>query len=893
MATVTLSIVGNAILPGIGGVIGGVMGSYLDNAVLFPALFSQDITQENTARGPRIDELSIQTGSEGSPIRKVWGRLPILAGSVIWLGELVEEKLVTVTYGESESGGGKGGGGGSTVHTESTVIEYFYFFSVAIAVCHGEINGIDRIWADGKPFHSDLNVDVNISGTNFEAVDGTPEYRLFNYDNAGQGDLRQLQTNENCTITGFTNGANNGTFKVLEKHGYPGDGSTVRLNTGTPAVPEGPPTAGTVTITQTIPSNSGADDVRFYLGTGAQTPDSFIQALEGSANTPAFKHIAYVVFEKLALGEYGNRLPQFRFRVQSAAAAVPYRDVLADILDDAGFASGQYDVTTYLPTTECKGYVVDGPKASAAQIQPLMIAFDLGVREENNKLVFYERGVDEDTPSINSSHLAATEGEMGTLVPEIRIRDRASIKTPKEVTVNFIDTSNQGQRGSVTEINPISTETYTAELNVPVTMSQGFARKIARRRLWSPYQERMAGDIVLSPRYVNLIEGDTIDVTSGGEVYTMRVTRITRGADFVHEIEGVIKGTAEYDHDETSDPFGGTSDPGVYVPPNIKLLLFNIPAIQSGQTELAGFYWALCAADYDAGWRGGGVWASSDDVTFSLLSGGADESTIFRTLTQLGTTTLPECIDYTGTVDIQLLHGSVSTVTRRQMLDGSNRALIQTTNGWELIGFQTVTTIDASLHKYRLSTLLRGLRQTDGYVGDHATDDALGVVLNSGGIEFSQTSVGVIGTTRYYKGVATGADEGDVVSQSFVLGAETLKPFSPCQVRGTWNYTPSDPTTYPLIVTWVRRTRDIARIFGILPLPMLEPVEEYEVELLKKSDQTVSATYTGILATTYTIPDADLVTAGYTPGDDSVYVNVYQISAQIGRGFVRQEIITP
>ena len=54
---------------------------------------------------------------------------------------------------------------------------------------------------------------------------------------------------------------------------------------------------------------------RWYPGDEAQTADPFIVAKMGAANTPAYRGTAYVVFEELPLGNYGNRLPQLSFEV--------------------------------------------------------------------------------------------------------------------------------------------------------------------------------------------------------------------------------------------------------------------------------------------------------------------------------------------------------------------------------------------------------------------------------------------------------------------------------------------------------------------------------------------------------------------------------------------------
>jgi hypothetical protein len=65
---------------------------------------------------------------------------------------------------------------------------------------------------------------------------------------------------------------------------------------------------------------------RVYHGTEEQEADSLIVAREGAENAPAYRGVAYVVFERLALAPYGNRLPQLSFEgyraVEDSAAAI-------------------------------------------------------------------------------------------------------------------------------------------------------------------------------------------------------------------------------------------------------------------------------------------------------------------------------------------------------------------------------------------------------------------------------------------------------------------------------------------------------------------------------------------------------------------------------------------
>ncbi|MBJ3774812.1 baseplate multidomain protein megatron [Acuticoccus mangrovi] len=52
---------------------------------------------------------------------------------------------------------------------------------------------------------------------------------------------------------------------------------------------------------------------RIHTGEADQAADPLIEGIEGDA--PAYRHLAYVVFENLPIGPYGNRLPQLTFEV--------------------------------------------------------------------------------------------------------------------------------------------------------------------------------------------------------------------------------------------------------------------------------------------------------------------------------------------------------------------------------------------------------------------------------------------------------------------------------------------------------------------------------------------------------------------------------------------------
>jgi len=213
MATLALAVagaaVGSALLPTgitvlgatftgamIGGQVGALAGSYVDQALLGGS------GQSRARGGPRLDDLRVTASTEGAAVPRIIGRAR-LGGQIIWASEL-EEQVVR----NSSGGSGKGGSGGG-----SSTRSYRYYANFAVALGEGTITSIGRVWADGKEL-----------------------------------DLTQISW-------------------------------------------------------------------RLHKGTEDQAPDDLIVAHLGAANAPAYRGIAYVVFERLLLETYGNRLPQLSFEV--------------------------------------------------------------------------------------------------------------------------------------------------------------------------------------------------------------------------------------------------------------------------------------------------------------------------------------------------------------------------------------------------------------------------------------------------------------------------------------------------------------------------------------------------------------------------------------------------
>jgi len=97
---------------------------------------------------------------------------------------------------------------------------------------------------------------------------------------------------------------------------------------------------------------------RWYPGDESQMADPFISAKMGAANTPAYRGTAYVVFEDLPLGNYGNRIPQMSFEVFRPLA-------------DFDTAEGLTQAVTMIPASGEFAYATQGiRKGSSGSSEP-------------------------------------------------------------------------------------------------------------------------------------------------------------------------------------------------------------------------------------------------------------------------------------------------------------------------------------------------------------------------------------------------------------------------------------------------------------------------------------------------------------------------------------------
>jgi hypothetical protein len=305
----------------------------------------------------------------------------------------------------------------------------------------------------------------------------------------------------------------------------------------------------------------------------------------------------------------------------------------------------------------------------------------------------------------------------------------------------------------------------------------------------------------------------------------------------------------------------------LYEPPSLVVYPLDLPPLRTDDSDSAGFYLAVTTPNSTERFRGA-ILFSSDESEGNFIQTGLvpDVATAGTTDTVLGVASVGVW-DLINTVDVTLTTGSLSSKTPSEVLAGGNIAYI---NG-EILGFQEAELIGTN--QYRLSKLLRGLRDTEDFISLHTLNDPF-VLLDESGLTFHRLNQSAIETYRTLRIVPVGSVVEDTPTTSVYIRAATLRPFAPAMLRMNKDY-----GTGTIELTWSHRTRDLARVLS-LNVPNADQ-EVYTVAILK--DNRVKRTVTVTGAQSYDWTSSDRTSDGVTV-DVGLTFKVTQISATVGPG---------
>lgn len=847
-----------------------VATSIIDQALLFPAMFPRP-----TVFGPRIGDYKLQYASEGDPCTRSIGPECRVGVIVKWQSPLKEIL-------DEDAQQGKGGGGGNYV-------PYKYFQSCFLELSRNRITKLIKLWANGKLVYEEIpSIDYTsgqVSCTRVDTVQtkyGGVEIHHYYQDlqvPAGGIDLSKFKSGKKVLVEGFANAGNNKQSTCVWAKENADGSTTVRLDNQS-AVDEA---AGPVVhLFQDQPQYSSklVRSVTVYYGTSDQMPDPVIEGYEGQAEVPAWRGIAGVVLEDLALFDFGNALPQFEALVEQAPA-VTVGDAIADIMAERGYIPSQYDVSAC--TDEYRGFTWQGPVEGTPLLQPTQLAYDLIARVDRGVIVFQPRTSVPVVDVLESDLRAHEPGEEHP--PALAWEEPESNKPPRMLIVKHLDPENDYQSGSQAEIAANADSQRTEVVNLDLVLDADQARAIANRILWQTHGNRRAATVTLPPSYLGRVKpGTLMRVTYKGKLHKLLVERVDRGANYRLEVYARVEDqTLSSPVVATEPPLALSIDSGnsgtfhqnpTLTPGFAALHVMDIPPLDDDHLDRPGLYVAGRLTDsrlrftgallYESA-DGGSSWRQREHIAYEAVMG----------YVSTPPDDVPEgCWDRGSTMTVRMIGGNLSGCTEIECLNGKNRALV----GNEVIGFCDAVLVGPDT--WEISTLLRGLRGTGEFTGAHLVGERF-TLLSGRGIYWLPLNAAAVNQPRLYRLVPNGASLTDAVEEAVTPTARNLMPWPVHAVRG------SRDASNNLTITFQRRARSVTRMLAPQAMPIVEHRESYELDVMDGSTvlRTIVASFEGA---TYTA--AQQTTDGLTPGDP-VDLNIYQESNLLRRGLVRQATV--
>jgi hypothetical protein len=532
------------------------------------------------------------------------------------------------------------------------------------------------------------------------------------------------------------------------------------------------------------------DSLTFYDGTQTSA-DSLLQAIHGAENTPAYLGYSYVVFERYALENAGNTIPNLEFIVREKISTT-VSQAITQIMERADYTTNQFSIDSSLAATQMLGYVSSGPASTKSLLIDLMLAFDI-LSYEYNGIIYFKPRSNIAQYSIDEKFLSAQTNDSGqsTENSQLVIVNLDQRKFPKEVNMQYPDTTKDLQWGSQSEVkqNNPSFITKVLKEETKVTMTPSQARARVNTLLWQKWSENKSVSFNLGPNKFLIQESDVISIDIDGQTYIIRIESTTTGANYITEVSGVVVGLTG---SSNNSPYFGPvipSEDAVYDPqelyeiPDLSPYIIDCGPLRIGDEQQ---YLVYTGQSIETGneFLGATIYkALSASSTYTPL-----RATTLQSTSGNITTTLGEFIGYgwdrTNSFQVHLNFGNLISRDETEVLQGANWAIV----GDEVIGFSTATLVGTDT--YQLSNLIRARRGTVSV--DHSIDERF-VLLYIPEIETMARSSADYNVTRYFKWVPSAEDESNVTPITDFYQARTLREFAPVYFTGVknandWNF---------------------------------------------------------------------------------------------------------
>ncbi len=536
--------------------------------------------------------------------------------------------------------------------------------------------------------------------------------------------------------------------------------------------------------------------LRVHLGHGDQLPDPLIASAESAARCPAFRGLAYCVFESLQLADFANRIPALTFEVIADDGEV----TLATLVEPLGAAVAAERALAGLQGFSDEGGPLLGTLASLDQVYPLacdaggdQLTIRAGDAVPAEPQLLPEAAVD-----FGDDAFGGAAGQSARRQPDAR-------EIPE--SLRYYDMARDYQPG-LQRADGRARPGRSLVVDFPGACAAATARDLvnaaAERAGWS--RETLAWRVAeLDP---TLAAGQVVRVP--GQAGHWRVEGWEwreRGVEL--ELRRLPRGPARQ----------SAADAGQALPaPDLmatvtELVAFETPWDGTGDGGSRRVLAAVSSAS--GGWTGAALFAEVGGELVPLGTSGRQRSVAGQAITPLPPSPALR-VDQLASVDVELVSADfvLFSATIEALAHGANRALI----GGEVLQFVTATSIGAA--RWRLRGLLRGRGGTEAVAQAGQPAGAPVVLLDDAPVALDPARLGAAASVA-----AIGLVDSEPVSAPIQNPGTGLRPLVPVHPRSRLSGDGS------LVLTWTRRARGAWDWPDAVETPLNEQAEAYLVGL--------------------------------------------------------------
>lgn len=567
----------------------------------------------------------------------------------------------------------------------------------------------------------------------------------------------------------------------------------------------------------------------------------------------------------LAVSTFGEPMPNtgvqwFTTDIVDAEGLIPLADIITAESALVGLSEDDIDVTQI--TAMVRGFTIATRGAVRNGLEQLRAAYPFDNFPSGYKVKFVPRG--------GSSVM---EIPWQDLVGEVLLNQEREMETqlPYLLVMQYMDETLRYEINEQASERPTNSEhQITLSLSIVLTADEA-AQKVDI--LHNVYEmERIPKTFTLPSKYSQLETADIVTLNMPEATHYVRIASAQYASDGKIQISARTHEASSY----TSNAVGAAPEPLPDTIPSIVApiaIVLDLPLLNDLYDE-PGYMAAM--THISPTWAGGTLYRQTAG-NWDAVQGFVDKSVGGNAIDALGEHG-GHVIQTGGSLTLRPINGTLPAATEAEFMSQQTLLAYGRAGRWEMIAYRDrFLNSDGTI---TISTFLRGLYATEHNTGLHENGDIF-LFIGGQNAEFVETTLANIGTTLIHRAVnSTGLGEsGDL---PLLYEGQNLLPYSPVSPI------PLRDADGTLRTYFSRRDRKNGGLSFIEQLiygtPMSEAVLKFEIDIMEDETSTAEVLRTITVFDTYFEYSATDQITDFGSIQAAIPVNIYPISAAVGRG---------